>query len=403
MPLYEVPLSRVTNEVLASLVTNEVREDRQIEYKEGLPGTSPRDKMEFLADISAFANTIGGDLLYGVREKRDAEGHPTGIADDICGLEDINLDAVKLRFDSILRDGLDPRLPPIEYSAVPAAGNRTVLILRVPRSWRRPHMVRNESWFYGRSSAGKFRLDASQLREAFLQSETLEERVRGFRRERLAMIERGETPVPLPAARPKSVLHVLPLTAFDVGVGVDLRSTTETAVGMRPIGAGAWNHRHNFDGFMTFHGATDEGVSEGYTQLFRTGTIEAVDTQFTGVHEGRRLIRSVMFERDLIGALGGYLALQRQLGLSPPVLVMLSLLGVKGYSMFVDASRYFTGRRGEHIIDRDTLVVPAGVPVEDLGADPAQVLRPHFDAVWNACGYAGSLNYTKDGEWKPRS
>jgi predicted HTH transcriptional regulator len=42
-------------------------EDRAIEYKLDLPGGN-EDRREFLRDGSAFANALGGDILYGIEE-----------------------------------------------------------------------------------------------------------------------------------------------------------------------------------------------------------------------------------------------------------------------------------------------------------------------------------------------
>jgi len=397
LPLYDMPLSQVTGEVLTSLVADEVREDRQIEYKEELPATSPRDKMEFLGDVSAFANTIGGDVVYGVREKRDDNGQQTGIPEEICGLEGVNLDALTLRLDSILRDGLDPRLPPIQYQVVPVAENRTVVILRVPRSWRSPHMIRNEGWFYGRSSAGKFRMDVLQLREAFLQSELTLERARGFRHDRLDSIERGDTPVPLPEG-PKIALHIVPLTAFDARASVDVHRVAEDPTRMMPIFGQeiGWGHRYNFDGFLTFRPGTEHPVSRTYTQLFRTGAIEATTTSF--FDPAQRVIYARAYEPEIVRAVERYLNLETMLGVGPPLVVMLSLVGVRGYTMWLPPDYDYPSHGG---IERDTLVAPEQL-VEELSAPPAQILRRSFDAVWNACGYPRSLNYDENGEWKPR-
>jgi hypothetical protein len=48
------------------LRTNGVAEGRQLDYKEQLPISSDDDKREFLGDVTSFANTAGGDLIYGV-------------------------------------------------------------------------------------------------------------------------------------------------------------------------------------------------------------------------------------------------------------------------------------------------------------------------------------------------
>ena len=37
--------------------------------------------------------------------------------------------------------------------------------------------------------------------------------------------------------------------------------------------------------------------------------------------------------------------------------------------------------------------------IEDYGIAATEMMRPVFDAVWNACGYAKSFNYNEKGEW----
>jgi len=53
---------------LDSLIANGVPEGKTIEYKKVLPGNFDGDKKEFLADVSSFANTAGGDLIFGIDE-----------------------------------------------------------------------------------------------------------------------------------------------------------------------------------------------------------------------------------------------------------------------------------------------------------------------------------------------
>jgi len=72
--MIEKPIDKIAHHDIESLVTNQVRERRTLEYKRELPGNKDSDKNEFLADVSSFANAIGGDLLFGVDEKRDGEG-----------------------------------------------------------------------------------------------------------------------------------------------------------------------------------------------------------------------------------------------------------------------------------------------------------------------------------------
>ena len=53
---------------LEDLLANTVGESRTLEYKSQLNLRSREERIELLADITAFANTAGGDLLFGVTE-----------------------------------------------------------------------------------------------------------------------------------------------------------------------------------------------------------------------------------------------------------------------------------------------------------------------------------------------
>ena len=90
------PINNVAAADIDDLVRNKVPETRTIEYKRELPGSTDSDKREFLADVSSFANTAGGDLLFGVAEM---EGLPT----KVIGVQSADLDAEISRLDSIIR------------------------------------------------------------------------------------------------------------------------------------------------------------------------------------------------------------------------------------------------------------------------------------------------------------
>lgn len=59
-------LNAITEEDLQALIINGVAEGRTIDYRSDLPGNSDGDKKELLADVSSFANTGGGDLVFGM-------------------------------------------------------------------------------------------------------------------------------------------------------------------------------------------------------------------------------------------------------------------------------------------------------------------------------------------------
>lgn len=195
--MLDKPLSLIGPDELDRLIANKVPESVSLEYKQSLPSGSDADRKEFLADVSAFANSAGGDLIYGIAEARD-DGKTTGVPERIEGLSGItNTDEWTRRLENMLRDGVAPRLAGVQFSWVSVNGNGLVLIIRVPSSWTGPHMVvfQQHSRFYARAAGSKYPLDVLQLREAFLRSGSLSERAREFRAQRIGRLTSGETPV----------------------------------------------------------------------------------------------------------------------------------------------------------------------------------------------------------------
>ena len=101
----------ITKDNIDALLATGVPEGRTIEYKLALPDNADKDKKEFLADISSFANAAGGDLLYGVAA---ANGIPTAIP----GLGVTNADAEIQRLDSMIQTGIDPRIPGVRIKVI---------------------------------------------------------------------------------------------------------------------------------------------------------------------------------------------------------------------------------------------------------------------------------------------
>lgn len=126
MPLDHLAIDKITEADLRALIDNGVAEGRDIELKSQSWGRSDRDKHEFLADVSAFANTLGGHIVVGMQEKN-------GIAHALAGIS-INPDQDRLRLEQLARDGARPRISGPQITAVNLANGGYALVLRIPRS-----------------------------------------------------------------------------------------------------------------------------------------------------------------------------------------------------------------------------------------------------------------------------
>jgi hypothetical protein len=158
--------------------------------------------------------------------------------------------------------------------------------------------------------------------------------------------------------------------------------------------------RINFDGVLASRQPPGAGFGS-YTQLFRNGSIETVDAEILKRRNDDCVV-SVAFEFSVLQAMERYLKALAELGVSPPLSVMMSLLDVRGYRMV----GFDLGSAGESKrIDRDDLVIPEKL-LDSFEVDLDLFMRePFFDAVWHAMGFDGSGNYDEKGRhkgWKPR-
>jgi Putative DNA-binding domain len=382
-------LNAITEEDLQALITNGVAEGRMIDYKRDLPGNSDVDKKELLADVSSFANTGGGDLVFGMGE---AGGLPT----QITGTRAMDLDLEVRRLDSIIAAGLSPR---IRHSIKPVttAAGPSVLIIRIERSWAGPHRViyGSHDKFYGRNSGGKYPLDVNELRAAFTLSSTATEKIRAFRTDRIIALSDGQTPIPFMGSS-KVILHFIPLEAFSGGPTYDMRPLYQNPQPLAPMGTGSWNYRLNLDGIVTFGTAQP---CPAYTQLFRNGVLEVVQGRIlAGQHEGRQVIPSMSFEDYIMRYLPQCFRLLETIGAGLPIVVAMTLTHTKGLWMGVDT---FLRDEAGYPIDAETITLPETI-VETFAVPTQQIVKPMFDLIWNACGFPGSQNFDADGNWVTR-
>lgn len=393
MSLRHKSIGQLQEADLQNLKDNKVPEGREIEYKEVLPGGSDDEKREFLADVSSFANASGGDIIYGIKQNAEAE------PDTICGLNiSASLDDVILRLTNIIQTGVEPRITGLHVEAIQLAIGKPVVIIRVAKSWASPHMVtfKNFSRFFTRDSRGKHQMDVSEIRTNFNLSSTALNDIRNFRLERLGKVIGEDLTVTMPPGA-KIVLHLIPFNAFGAGNIVDTNQALKYPNLHKPLDfLGYWSHRTNADGFMTYSAVNPSHPykTPSYMQVFRSGIIEAVDSTILSLM-GENKVVPKRYEAHLVKALPLYLELLETLGVNVPIFVMLSLVGVKNFTVETGPSFRIINRE---VIDKDVLQLPELI-LEDFKCDASEVFHPVFDIVWNAGGFESSFNYDKHGKW----
>src|SRR5436189_3098762 len=98
-------INSITEADLEALVQVRVREGFTLEYKRGLTLKTEEAKAEFLKDVTALANTHGGDLLIGIRDE-------SGEAAEIVGWDDYVKDRTIGQISQIILSNIEPQVSP---------------------------------------------------------------------------------------------------------------------------------------------------------------------------------------------------------------------------------------------------------------------------------------------------
>lgn len=406
MTLRSIPLDAIEESDLQRLIDARVEEKRDIEYKRDTYGNRDRDHGEFLADVSSFANTAGGEIVIGMAEQG-------GVATGFSPLQ-IDTNAEILRLENIARSGLQPRIFGFAARAVPMAGGGFVLVLRIPRSFNQPHRIVRQGLgnhrFWARSSAGKYEPNVDELRALFARAPQLADRIRDFRFDRIAKIMGGEAPIPLLGSRPL-ILHVAPLSAFEGGRSfqVDISQAPHHLFNsFQPIGAQVGDFRINVDGCLVLSNrAADGRTHRAYVQVFHNGIVEAVDSTFVmgeGTAQNPNRMTSIRTESTIVGGSHGYLQSLQARDAPAPYVLLVSLVGVKGipYSFAMAPGALFEDEAG--VLDRDQFHFSELV-LDDIPLDPyeyAKLLRPLLDQIANAAGRARTPSFDNEGRFRVR-
>ena len=386
-------LLETTQADLESLVSDQVQEGPDLDFKRSLPVTwDNAARHDFLADATAFANAAGGDILFGIDEDADARASalvPQSLA---------SADQEVRRLQDFMLNSAEPRMPGTQVHAVAVdvggvAGH--AIIVRVPQSWAGPHRVKTNQHFFIRDGLRKRQLDIPEIRALFLRSDSQVQRIRDFRTDRLGKILTGETPSELMAG-PVLVAHVVPTQA---ALGLVQLDPVPYQVGQRcipMIGRTApTKHRLNLDGVVGSLNP-DPLACAAYTQVFRNGFFEAASVLRPTGDVKEPVLSSTAYEKDLNEFLMQVRAELAAAGVSQDMAVMLSLLRAEEV-MFAAPGDFGIGyERGR--FDRKVLLIPDVLlsARESVGKG----MRSAYDLVSQSAGHRGSQNYGPDGEWK---
>ena len=378
----------IDGDTIKSLIDGGASESVHLEFKRDTYGNADADKKEFLKDITAFANTLGGHLIIGVDEN-------DGIATSLEPISE-NIDDELQRLENIARTGIEPTITGLRMKRI---DNENVIVIHIPRSFNPPHRViyKGSNRYYGRNSSGKHELSLEELRQSFGEQRSIEERAKSFVGQRFLSIQAGDGIMPLPEKNGTLVMHLVPLLNFGTERRIDvvkIKELQETNSHFNRIDSpGSGSQRINLEGYCVYHSDTP---CQAYTQIFNNGVVEATNTSlFRRYKHPYPTKRDRVYWREfsgrdlplsLIEAINDYMQGLHALEIMPPILLQISMMGIKGIEMGIKLDDPY------HVppsYERDVLHLPSSV-ITEFSADEnyQSVIAEQMHFLWNAFDFA---------------
>lgn len=332
----------ITLDDIKELQQNSVKEGKSIDYKEQININDKSARKELAADITSFANTVGGDLLFGIKEDK-------GVIKSIVGIEVQNIDSLLQKIENTIRDLVTPRIIGLQIQVIPVPENKYIIQIRVPQSYNGPHVVDGRR-FYGRNSVGKYPLDIGEIRVKFLGQAELGDKIRDYRLNRIFKIKSNEGHLKLDNHGIISV-HIVPMNSlvfgspfYNLGNPNNLSLWALVSNGITTITdiEGVTGYDRTFN--------KDQETVGGYHHLSRKGITEIVDTTIITYDNSLSII---LLSEYLISVLERVNENMQKLQINGPFVIMLSLLNIKGIKI-----NYFNNGFGGRIIRKEDLLLP---------------------------------------------
>lgn len=366
--MIERPLEQVSLADIEALVTYGRTEGVTLDFKEAFPAADHKGTRDFLADVTALANTDGGDIIVGLREDKN------GTAESIVGVEKEGLDQSLRRIDDQLRCCVDPRVPFFRVKEVALDDDRVVLVMRVGASLIAPHRVTfdRSSRFHRRANRGNCDMSTAELRQAFAASNDLPNRIRDLHRNAVEAINGRDMPTRI-LERPTLVLTVAPLSVLREPR--DIRVTRDDAV-LPPDPMGGIHCMVGLEGLIAIVDIDEEGGgAHAWSVNHRRGYLDLAWTIGRDV-EGAKIIWPKTVVDHLPGAVRSTVARLRHHRIEGPWIAMATLTGIRDYRVAI-GDRYRVGPAWQD---------PAylGEIIDDAMTEDA--LQPLVEGFWRLFG-----------------
>lgn len=399
--IFNKSFESITVEDLQLLIDREVSERQNLEYKSQRYARSDEDVREMLRDISSMANSYGGYIFLGIKEKDDNSGLPV----KFVGIDEGENERNRI-FSSCLVN-IEPRLSGLQVKAIDLDGEKSVLVIFVPHSTRAPHIItfKGLNQFWIRHDRQKSKMSVEEIRDAFLKTENILQDIRNFLQKRRTEIleEINHHPYYIIGASPLLIKEDI-IDIFDQQV----RDLLKNPPAQRAEG---WNLDFDIgtEPHPTLWGLKIEIKGFRSVELFRNGYLEAAINieESSFVKEQAKISgknHPVLYPYPLVEYPVSFFrllkSLREYLGLEGPFITFVSLLNIPGFGLRRWRPGAITYSRDLEIWGKQHLEIPSS-QIMTL-SDPDNTAKFFVDRIWQAFGYEKAPLF-KEGKFDPKS
>lgn len=128
-------------EELKLYISNRVQESLHLDYKAS-DSLNDKARNEIAKDVSAFANSDGGIIIYGIREDNHLPTEIDGGAD--------HSRYTKEWLEQVIVSNISPKIDGLLIHAIPISDTHSAYAVGIPKSYRGPHQERTSHRYYRR-------------------------------------------------------------------------------------------------------------------------------------------------------------------------------------------------------------------------------------------------------------
>jgi Putative DNA-binding domain len=366
-------LEAITERDLQEMIDQSERESQTLEYKREAYARNDAGIREMLRDIASIANAFGGDLLIGVDEDTN------GAAKEFMRIR--NAEEESQRIVSSCLSNIAERIEGLRIHSVLLEDGSFVLVVRIPRSLRAPHMVTfnglNQFWI--RHDRQKSPMSIHEIKDTCLKVEGLMEKLEGFLAKRCQNILKDIGDIPY------YIVSITPLFVSSTAIAIDdktLHNLLDNPPsfdkrGEMSIGRGSTR--------FTLHGLLTQYYQQQiFFQIFRNGHLEFWLKTEKIVERHSTHPQLIDASVSAFAFVFTYIAnkVLVHVGLTDPLIVSISFYNIKDY-------RLLNGVWQDDHLEIDHLPFAALSPVKETA-------KKCLDRIYQAFGYEAAPDLRSD-------